>query len=279
MITRNGNLMEHLDRMAIEAAYAAAPGNEIASGKFHSRESSAALAANAFGLFFDAPALLPPLPGIEDASWPAQSVTPEAIVRFPWSGGRHPCLDALIKTQTALIGVESKRYEPFRPKGRAHLSAAYWRPVWGGRMAGYEQIRDHLKDGSLQFAHLDAAQLIKHALGIRSAGHRGGKKAVLVYLYAEPDAWPDGRPILHDAVQRHRQEIEFFNLRVRDNEVPFVAISYGALLENWRTCQSQMVRDHAVAVRDHFAAQYSDGGHTSEPLWRSDDSRSHNSYE
>ena len=34
----------------IEEIYNAAPGNEIASGKFDSPESSAALAANTFGL-------------------------------------------------------------------------------------------------------------------------------------------------------------------------------------------------------------------------------------
>jgi hypothetical protein len=37
----------------IRACYAAAPGNEIESGKFASSESSAALVANAFGFFLD----------------------------------------------------------------------------------------------------------------------------------------------------------------------------------------------------------------------------------
>ena len=44
----------------IRTAYLDAPGNEIESGKFASPESSAALVANAFGLFLDDPAALPP---------------------------------------------------------------------------------------------------------------------------------------------------------------------------------------------------------------------------
>ena len=46
----------------IERIFNAAAGNEIASGKFDSPESSAALAANAFGFFLNRPRDLPPLP-------------------------------------------------------------------------------------------------------------------------------------------------------------------------------------------------------------------------
>jgi hypothetical protein len=103
----------------IRAAYLNAPGNEIESGKFVSPESSAALVANAFGLFLTDPASLPAIPGTLDCGWPATSIALESIVRFPWTGGRHPCLDVLIATKDALIGIESKRYEPFRTKAEA----------------------------------------------------------------------------------------------------------------------------------------------------------------
>ena len=49
----------------IERIFNAAPGNEIARGKFDHPESSAALAANAFGFFFKRPQDLPPLPDRE----------------------------------------------------------------------------------------------------------------------------------------------------------------------------------------------------------------------
>ena len=43
----------------IEAIFEAAPGNEIGTGKFDSPESSAALAANAFGFFLNRASDLP----------------------------------------------------------------------------------------------------------------------------------------------------------------------------------------------------------------------------
>ena len=85
--------------------YGRAPGNEIASGKFASPESSAALAANAFGPFVARPGELKPPPGGEAWGWPASSVCLEATLRFPWPGGRHPCLDALIETPCGTIVV------------------------------------------------------------------------------------------------------------------------------------------------------------------------------
>ena len=87
----------------IERIFNAAAGNEIASGKFDSPESSAALAANAFGFFLKRPRDLPPLPDCGRVAWPARSLSLEATVRFPWSGGRHPVLDCLVTTPSALI--------------------------------------------------------------------------------------------------------------------------------------------------------------------------------
>lgn len=268
VMRENGNLLPYLDRAAIEAAYAAAPGREFDSGKFFSPESSAALAANAFGLFFSDPELLPPLPGTEDCGWPALSVRPEATLRFPWRGGRHPWLDVVAETATAIIGVESKRYEPFRPRPKKPpFSEAYSRPVWGDAMAGYQRSRDELKDGTLRCEHLDAVQLIKHGLGLLAAGWRTSRRPVLVYLFAEPDVWPDGRPIPRLAIDNHRREIAAFSERVRDDAVRFIPISYRALLQNWRAASGRLA-EHAFALEGHFAIAGRPAGN---PLWRSDD--------
>jgi hypothetical protein len=72
---------------------AKAGGKEIESGKLLSSESSAALAVNCFGWFIERPELLPPLIGLETAGVP-ELVDVEFCARFPWSGGRHPWLDA-----------------------------------------------------------------------------------------------------------------------------------------------------------------------------------------
>lgn len=133
----------------IRAALAAAGGNEIESGKLDSLESSAALAVNAFGWFINRPSDLPAFPTLADIDWPATRVDVERQMRFPWRGGRHPWLDAAVETQMHLVGVESKRFEPFRDAKSVNLSAAYDRDVWGGRMAPFTRMRDRLRAGEV----------------------------------------------------------------------------------------------------------------------------------
>lgn len=253
----NDLLLPGLPTELILAAYKRAPGNEIESGKFGSPESSAALAANTFGLFIDKPERLPPLPGIEASDWPARSLTLETVMRFPWSGGRHPCLDAVIVTKSLLIGVESKRFEPFRSKQAASMSQAYWRQVWGNDMKGYESSRDGVRRNDPAFAHLDAAQLIKHAFGLRTTVHRAGafhgKKPVLYYLYAEPEIWPNGVLISNADRKRHRDEINVFSSEVANDEVGFLSCSYQQLLAGWNAHADHGINAHAAAIKGRFA--------------------------
>lgn len=242
----------------IEAIFGAAPGNEIASGKFDSPESSAALAANAFGFFLGRPSDLPALPGCEGEAWPARSLTLEAEVRFPWSGGRHPVLDGLATTRSALIGIESKRFEPYRARKAPSLSEAYWRPEWGEFMNGYQSIRDGLSNEPKLYSHLDAAQLFKHAFALRTAVHRqgayNGLTPVLYYVYAEPEVWPkDGKPVDDGAKTRHRQEIASFTAAVAGDEVIFISCPYRRLLDAWRRQNDGSIRVHADAVSERFS--------------------------
>ena len=103
-------------------------------------------------------------------------------------------LDCLVATPSALIGIESKRYEPSRGAKTTHFSDTYWRPVWGTRMKGYERVRELLGKNPHYFAFLDAAQLVKHAFGLRSEvygpGTHHGLTPFIYYVYAEPKNWP-----------------------------------------------------------------------------------------
>ena len=139
-----GRFLPGVPGSEIEAIFNTAAGNEIVTGKFDSPESSAALAANAFGFFLQRASDLPALPGCGSETWPALSLILEAELHFPWSGGRHPVLDCLVRTPSALIGIESKRFEPYRTRHTSPLSDAYWRRVWGEHMSGYERVRDSL---------------------------------------------------------------------------------------------------------------------------------------
>jgi len=112
-----------------------AAGNELESGKFASQQSSAALAVNVFAWFQPRPHLLPAMPELADIG-PAQSVDVEFQARFPWSGGRHPWLDAAVVAGNHLVGIECKRFEPFRDSKEAKFADTYLerRGLWPEEM-------------------------------------------------------------------------------------------------------------------------------------------------
>ena len=226
---------------------AQAGGKEIESGKFASPESSAALAVNCFGWFIPRPELLPALPGLADAG-PPQVVDVEFCARFPWSGGRHPWLDAVAQTLTTLIGIESKRFEPFRDAKTVNLSDAYDRDVWGPNMKRFERMRDQLRSGEKSYRHLDAAQLVKHAFGLLTTARRRNLAPALFYIFAEPGA-RDGKPIDQAMIRDHRAEVESFGDDIAGDEVEFGFSSYRDWLATWPGA----ARDHAQNLIARFA--------------------------
>ena len=229
----------------VMTALSAAGGNEITSGKFASPQSSAALAVNAFGWFLERANTLPLLPGLNACDWPALRVDLERQMRLPWRGGRHPWLDAAIETKTTLIGVESKRFEPFRDRKRAKLSDAYDRDVWGDEMQPFKAIRDRLRADHSAFRFLDAAQLVKHALGLVTEGKRCNKRPILYYLYAEPT---EGRSITEEQFRQHRAEIAVFAQAVHGAAVQFAAGNY----RDWLACFAGPARRHATKLVERF---------------------------
>ena len=246
-MSRSSAFLPGVPEDLVRAALNKAGGNEIDSGKLDSPESSAALAVNAFGWFIKRPASLPPFPPLANLDWPAIRVDVERQMRFPWSGGRHPWLDAAVETETHLIGIESKRFEPFRDAKPVSLSVAYNRNVWGERMAPFTAMRDRLRTGDVGFAHLDAAQLVKHAFGLVTEGRRLGRAPVLLYLYAEPERRGD-TVIPAAALALHRAEIADFAAAVAGAEVRFTACSWREWLAGW----TGDARAHADALIARF---------------------------
>ena len=247
MTVRPSTFLPGVPEDLVRAALGKAGGNEIDSGKLDSPESSAALAVNAFGWFIERPADLPPFPSLADIDWPARKVDVERQMRFPWSGGRHPWLDAAIETAAHVVGVESKRFEPFRDAKTISLSDAYDRDVWGERMAPFTAMRDRLRSGDTGYVHLDGAQLVKHAFGLVTEGRRLGKASVLLYLYAEPTQ--RGLIVISkDAIARHRAEVADFAEAVAGAEVRFAACSWRDWLAGW----TGEARVHADALIANF---------------------------
>ncbi|MBA3910830.1 MAG: hypothetical protein C0524_13380 [Rhodobacter sp.] len=230
------------------AALRRAPGHELVSGKFDNPDSSAALVANAFGWFLDRPKSLPPLPGVPMGQ--PDDVQIEAEMRFPWSGGRHPWMDAVLTTPTTLVGVESKRYEPFRPRKTSSFSEAYDSRDWGPGMARFTAMRLALTAGRQTYRHLDAVQLVKQAYGLKTQSVKRGRGAVLVYLHAAPAEWSNGKPVDPKAITRHQTEIADFARAVRGDDVSFVALRWSDLLAQWSTTPG--LAAHAAALSGWF---------------------------
>jgi hypothetical protein len=227
-----------------------ADGRELSTGKLASPESSAALAVNTFGWFHDRPWRLPPFAILGEAISLPTSVDIEYCARFPWAGGRHPWLDAWAETPEAVIGIESKRFEPFRGQTKATLSPAYDRRVWHDRMGPFEALRDTLRSADEHFRFLDAVQLVKHAFGLVTEGRRKNKRPYLVYVFAEPHEY-DGHTIPETDRRAHREEISRFAADVRGAEVGFGAMSYREWMETWPSLDPELLA-HRAAILERF---------------------------
>jgi hypothetical protein len=232
-----------VDRVA--TALGAAAGQELASGKFGSPESSSALAVNGFGPFLESPETLTPFPCLRDLDWPALAVDVERQMRFPWAGGRHPWLDAAVETATHLIGVESKRFEPFRDFKLSKFSSQYSLHEWDKGMKPWCAMRDQLCAEPAVFRHLNAAQLVKHSYGLVSEAKRRGKSPILLYLYAEPT---EGLAISAKAFADHRSEITRFMEGVAGSTVRFAACSW----REWLATFPSGLAHHADRLIERF---------------------------
>jgi len=129
---------------------------------------------------------------------------------------------------------------------------------WGGSMAGYRGVRDEINAIPDTYAHLEAAQLVKHALTLRTrvspSKQFDGLSPVLFYLYAEPDTWPrDGKSVDEGTKITHREEIAKFAASVEGDEVRFVACSYRELLATWERSKNPEIREHPKAVVRRFS--------------------------
>lgn len=244
------DLLPGVPRDYVRGRLEAAAGNELASGKIASAESSSALAVNCFAWFHERPQMLPKFLRAA-VGFPAELVDVEFCARFPWSGGTHPWLDALVVTPSHVVGIESKRFEPYRDDKKVDFKDAYDRPVWGGEMGPFERMRDALRRGEMHYDFLDAAQLVKHAFGLVTEAGRRNKRVALVYLFAEPSYLKE-RAIPIASFEGHRAEIADFSERVSGAAVSFSASSYREWLATWPADDAAII-SHRQAILDRFA--------------------------
>jgi hypothetical protein len=138
--------------------------------------------------------------------------------------GVPPTLDVtLTLADGRLIAIESKFTEWMTRKrpGLFRLRDKYLRPgtLWADvGLPMCQQLAAEIAAGAESFLHLDALQLLKHALGLRTSAPACYS---LMYLY-----YDDTGPFA--MAERHRDELARFAARV-DAQLRFRALSYQAL--------------------------------------------------
>lgn len=270
------NLLEGIELNDFRKAFDDGAGQEFGivrdgvfvPGKFCAAYSSSALAVNHFAPF--AARLLPVLGTNRSLSLEGFEVTFPTGLR-----GTPPHLDALFLSDSARVAVESKCLEYLRgksvkalEKSATRLKDKYLVGIADDRCrsAWFAELRE-LAGEPTRYRLLDAAQLIKHALGLLNTPV--DQPTTLLYLYWEPlDAG------LSPIFAAHREEIALFGDRVKSEELRFEAMSYPELWDQWRADGDPFLKQHVTALRCRYAipasawegVSYSEEGWTNEGL-------------
>jgi hypothetical protein len=106
---------------------------------------------------------------------------------------------------------------------------------------------DELTSNPRRFGHLDAAQLVKHALGLRHTFPEVGQ-VILLYLY-----WELLGAAGHQEFVSHRREVSEFAEWVGDGDVRFESMAYPDLWSHWEERETwEGMTAHVSALRERY---------------------------
>ncbi len=210
--------------------------------KFRAIHSSAALVANHFARFKQDSSQLIMLGQSGFKPVALEKQLPTGLRGIP------PNLNVFLESSSACIAIESKLLEILSPK-RPHFSVSYseedrlpyCEPQW-------RRLIESAPDS--EEAYLDAAQLVKHYLGLvyHIKKNEIRKKPMLLYLYWKPE---DAKEIRE--YQKHDQELEEFRNKVAGTSVEFVSMSYSELWEGWT--REPALSDHARKLAERYSVK------------------------
>jgi hypothetical protein len=230
-------------KQAIRADLSGKGGAELVArsdqgAKFHAAHSSACLAANAFG---------PWLREHEELPLGGETFIGETHLEVECPSGLRgtpPTLDCLVDGP-AVLAVESKCTEIFQTH-EAKFSTAYGPAVAGLAHPSWRAEFERLIEDPRRYRFLDAAQLIKHYLGLRR--RFTDRRVTLAYLYWEPS---NAKELAACAV--HAAEVDEFSGRVADRQLAFVPMPYRLVWDEWAaTSQPTWLQEHVAALRGRY---------------------------
>ncbi|MDQ3672722.1 MAG: hypothetical protein M3364_09860 [Actinomycetota bacterium] len=171
-----------------------------------------------------------------------------------FSRGRAPNLDVVLSDGRRVVAIESKLTEHLAPHGPGEFKPSYARAI-AEAASGWQDLFARLSDGSESFTYLDARQLVRHYLGMRSqvsaGGGHEGKRAKLIYLYWEPT---DGDEL--EVVRAHRAEVDRLVAILHDPS--FATLTYAELLKAWRARGApEWLDDHVAQLEARYVTTIS----------------------
>lgn len=162
--------------------------------------------------------------------------------------GTPPLLDLLAANGEDLMAVTARGPEYLGLK-RARLAPAYAAIRLPASMAAWQALLDELREAPGRFRHVDAAGLVKHAIGLARTfpGHR----MTLLYLYWEPSSADD------IAFFRHRAELAELAKAMERAAVRLAALSFDHLWTSWAdAATAPWLRDMVAELRARYAVAF-----------------------
>ncbi len=250
------NLLPGIGLGLFEADFDGAGGSELmareAGGlpKFCAVHSSAALAVNSYALWKRHAKELSMFGagGFESLRFEA---------RCKNGIGTPPTMDVLLAGHHHVVGIESKCLEYFADH-TAVFADAY---DLVGDQANKDARRSSpwfrelhsLRAEPQKYVRLDAAQLIKHYMGLAHTFPAAGAPCAITlgYVFWEPENWTEVGPCV-----QHREELEQFAAAVAGDRVAFRWISYLELWAGWsRLRKPAWLGEHVAALRKRYSAR------------------------
>jgi len=250
------NLLPGIDRELFVADFDGAGGSELKvrkdghPPKFCAVHSSAALAVNTFALWKS-----------HSGEFGIFGATEFESLRFerPCENGfgTPPTLDVLLTGPRHMVGVESKCLEYFDDH-TATFSQVY--DLEGDHSenderrgsAWFRELKS-LRSAPQKYVRLDAAQLIKHYMGLAHTfpSTTPPRRAILGYVFWEPENWSE-----IGACLQHREELGAFSEAVAGDRVAFRWISYLDLWTTWKQLAGPAwLAGHVDALRRRYVTK------------------------
>jgi hypothetical protein len=191
---------------------------------FHSAYSSCALAINSF-----APWRLDSSGLTIDGRTGFRSLEFESKFPINPNWKRAPNVDVVGVSSQELVAIESKLTEHF-DLHTAEFSQRYSKVVESIAHSSWAEQYEQLRRKPDRYAFFNAAQIIKHYLGLRADtdGRVAGRAVTLLYLYWEPSDASN-----YTLFSYHRAAVSEFSEGLCDESIRFNAMSYPELWRQW----------------------------------------------